>query len=392
MFSFSGFERDILPLIIPGSFHMDRLCTRCIGDDDLKAWVRSQSGRRGCDFCGTAVAPTATLDDFCEHLEACISRYWGSPEDQMSYCSQEGGWLGSTYDTEELIFDYCDLDLPLDHSGALADAIRWSLSDQLWCDYDWLSLDEDRAMILGWDRFCKVIKHERRYFFHRIGEDPDDRDSYSPMALLAAIAHFSSTHGLIRELPVGTKLYRARPYFSMRNPPASQFGPPPRDSCQNNRMNPAGVPMFYGSLDPNTTVREIKSDHARVGRFISEKSLRILDLTQLPPTPSYFSPKERKSSMELSFMNHFARTIMLPVDREDRAHVDYLPSQVVTEYLRDHNFKGGKLDGILYGSVASPGKRNIVLFIESLEPSAPPFSPPPAPSLTFLGARTVRLP
>lgn len=371
---------------------MERVCTRCVGDEDLKAWIRFQNGPRGCDFCETAVTPTASLDDFCEHLEACISRYWGSPEDQMGYCSQEGGWLGCTYDTETIVFDYCELALPLDQSGALDDAIRWNLGDDLWCDYDWLSLDEDRAMILGWDRFCKRIKHERRYFFHRIGEDPDDRDSYCPVSLLAAIAHFSSTHGLIRDLPIGTRLYRARPHFIMRNPPASQFGPPTRESCQNNRMNPAGVPMFYGSLDPNTTVKEIKSDYARVGRFITTKPLRILDLTQLPPTPSYFSPKERKSTMELSFLNHFAYTIMLPVDREDRAHVDYLPSQVVTEYLRDYQFSGGKLDGILYGSVASPGKLNVVLFMETLDPAVPPFSSPTTPILTFLGARAVRLP
>lgn len=59
---------------------------------------------------------------------------------------------------------------------------------------------------------------------------------------------------------------------------------------------------------------------------------------------------------------------MQPVARDDRIHTDYVPSQVVTEFLREHKFEAGSLDGIMYGSVAAPGKRNLVLFLDTLEP------------------------
>uniref|UniRef100_UPI0009EC304B HEPN-associated N-terminal domain-containing protein n=1 Tax=Marinobacterium profundum TaxID=1714300 RepID=UPI0009EC304B len=371
---------------------MENVCTRCVGDTPLKEWIRQYHGRRGCNFCHTAVAPTAPVSDLCEHIEQCICRYWGNPDDQMTYCSAEGGWVGVTYDTDELVFDHCELTLPLDHSGELEKAIRWCLSDDTWCDYDWLSLDEDQAMITSWDRFCDIVMHERRFFFQTHGADPEDRDSYSPISILTSIANFSESHGLVRDLEVGTRVYRARPDFKKRNPAASEFGPPPRHSCQNNRMNPAGVPMFYGALDSRTAVKEVGRQVSRVGYFQVSVPLCILDLTRLPGVPSYFSETERKRTMELSFMRHFSHNIMQPVDREDRAHVDYLPSQVVTEFLRDFEFRNGPLDGVLYGSVASPGKRNLVLFSENLTKPARKIYDPPIELLNFLKAKTVRIP
>jgi hypothetical protein len=55
---------------------------------------------------------------------------------------------------------------------------------------------------------------------------------------------------------------------------------------------------------------------------------------------------------------------MSPVARDERVHIDYLPSQVVTEFLRDFQFKGGKLDGVAYNSTVNPRGWNLALFVE----------------------------
>lgn len=371
---------------------MDNVCARCIGDEDLKAWIRDRKGRRGCDFCNGYTAPTAPLSELCEYIEACLSDYYGQAVDQLPWNSREGGYQGCTWTTDELVFDECQLDLPRDISGRLQQAIYFCLSDDLWCDYDWLRLDEDEAMKSAWSHFCTTVKHERRFFFHNKGADPEDLDSYSALGILSAIAHLAELLGLVRTQSAGLRLYRARPGFKQRSPSAKDFGPPPRNVCQTNRMNPAGVPMFYGALDPKTAVREVREEEARVGYFQVARPLLILDLTKIPPVPGVFSSKDRRTRLYLSFLHHFALDIMQPVARDDRVHTEYVPSQVVTEFLREHSFNAGQLDGVMYGSVVSPGKRNIVLFIEDLEPKDSPYGLSPPLPLRFLRAKTVKLP
>jgi hypothetical protein len=46
--------------------------------------------------------------------------------------------------------------------------------------------------------------------------------------------------------------------------------------------------------------------------------------------------------------------VMQPVATDQRVHVDYLPSQVVTEFVRDYEFQDETIDGISYASTVHP--------------------------------------
>ncbi len=365
---------------------MNRVCTGCIGDEDLKGWIRQQKGGRGCDYCDKRQSPTVELEELCDYITSCIRRYWGSAVEQLPYDTREGGYQDETLDTHDVIFEEMMLELPSDK----ADSLRWDIIkyvvDDVWCAYDWLTLDQDKAMISSWARFCDMVKHDRRFFFMNGESDPNDRDTYTPLELLQSIARYSQKYRMIQNLPEGTTLYRARDDLDKPDPQADQYGPPPTNVCQSNRMNPAGIPMFYGAFKQGTAVREVKAKKAAVGSFTTTYSLRLLDLTQLPSKPGYFAPVERDTSMQLSFLNHFASAIMKPVERDNLVHVDYAPSQIVTEYLRDYPFTGGPIDGVLYGSVAAPGAKNVVLFINSLVARAPSASRGQASPLKFKGA------
>lgn len=147
------------------SMSMQKVCSSCFADIDLRAWIRGNNGPRGCDFCRKFDSPTCKLEDVCEHIESCLQKYWGFAVNQLPYESAEGGYLGTTWTTYELLADEVGLALPRDNDNRLFHAIVWELTEEAWCEYDWLSLDHDVALRSSWDRFCKTVKHKRRFFF-----------------------------------------------------------------------------------------------------------------------------------------------------------------------------------------------------------------------------------
>ena len=69
------------------------------------------------------------------------------------------------------------------------------------------------------------------------------------------------------------------------------------------------------------------------------------------------------SRRALTFLHHVAEQMSQRVAPDDRVHVDYVPTQVVTEFLRSRvRWQGGRIDGIKYNSSAHPGHASYALF------------------------------
>lgn len=370
---------------------IERVCSACFDDDDLRLWIRDFNGPRGCDACGKFDSPTCAFSLLCSHIQSCLQQYWGFAVEQLPYESAEGGYQGTTWNTAEILFDEVGLSLPRDSKDRLFYALLGGLTDETWCEYDWLTLDHDVALRTSWERLCETVKHKRRFFFHSDGTD--NRDSYTPASLLTTIAHIGQHMGLVRDLPVATTLWRARPDLdrNVRVKPAD-FGPPPVHlALQSNRMNPPGIPLLYLASTAKTAVHETRATEARVGQWKAVRPLRVLDLRRLPRIPGYFSDTERNDRLALCFLHHFASDVMTPVARDQRVHVDYLPSQVVTEFFRDFDFDDGRLDGIAYGSTVHAAGWNVALFADqvALGLEEPEWGPRPAPWLNY--ERSVRV-
>lgn len=195
------------------------------------------------------------------------------------------------------------------------------------------------------------------------------RCSYSASSLLHAIANLSEGMGFIRDLPAGTRLWRARGDVPRhRRTSARDFGPPPKEfALQSNRMNPPGIPMMYAASSVATAMREARAESAKLGRWRILRDARIMDLRNLPEVPGPFSTQSRLNTLATRFLRHFAREIMTPVERDDRVHIEYLPSQVVTEFLRDFEFSSGRLDGIAYPSTVDPAGWNLAMFVDQVD-------------------------
>lgn len=129
-----------------------------------------------------------------------------------------------------------------------------------------------------------------------------------------------------------------------------------------------------------------------------EREARILDLAELPPIPGLFSGVERRKRLGLIFIHAFSREITRPVDRTNRIHIDYIPSQVVTEFIRDAKINGGSVDGICYPSALDGSAHNIVLFatqVDLMEPDGTPLIeqvfPPHTPWIRLIDLHLVEL-
>ena len=85
--------------------------------------------------------------------------------------------------------------------------------------------------------------------------------------------------------------------------------------------------------------------------------------------PSLFEPDSAvlRRRAPLTFLHSFRAAVSAPIERDDRIHIDYVPTQVVSEYLRrvlvDRD--GQSLDGLAWGSSQRPDGRNVVLWLDN---------------------------
>src|SRR5689334_1893552 len=100
-----------------------------------------------------------------------------------------------------------------------------------------------------------------------------------------------------------------------------------------------------------STLRDNDSSALTAASWSSSRPLLLLNLCAIRRTPSYwFSPRYERD--RVLFLKAFAESISQPVMHDGREHIDYVPSQIVTEYFR-HVYRtdeGRQLDGIIFPS------------------------------------------
>ena len=102
--------------------------------------------------------------------------------------------------------------------------------------------------------------------------------------------------------------------------------------------------MFYGSDEPETALREVaknpecEADRYVIGEFRTLRETRILDLTGIRGIPSIFEAVQDTLEYDprppLVFRNYFAAELSTPIAGDRSVHVEYVPPQVVTEFVR----------------------------------------------------------
>lgn len=126
-------------------------------------------------------------------------------------------------------------------------------------------------------------------------------------------------------------------------------------------MSATGISMFYGALDDNTPIQEIRNytpdSIIDMGEFALKRDLLVIDLFKIPKYLSFWMPKYFR---EYKFLKNFHMEITKPIDKNPA--IEYVPTQIFTVYIRFMN--NYHIDGIIYRSSLTGG-RNVVLFYDN---------------------------
>lgn len=367
------YETNDLQASYPDKF----VCAACFGDHYLQGFIDSCVETRTCNYCGRrnrTMDIAAPVDTVIQHIFECLCRHYGEAwASGASWDKETDQYMNETWDSDDLLQEY--LELANDQSDELYEDILNAFPYWDWTRASPWSATDSQILKWGWDRFVNVVKYQRRFFFAR-HEKPDelDRDDLTPGALLDVIGTRCADNGLIETISPGTQILRCRPRASKaeRFTKARELGAPPSKLAKKNRMSPAGISMFYGADEKATTLGEMPEvpRFYAIGRFETLRPLRLLDLTHVKQ-PSIFNDGEFDDYHWLVFLQDFLADFTKPLKRDDSIHIEYVPTQVVTEYLRDTKLVADvPVDGIKYISARRRGGICYVLFMDrySVEP------------------------
>lgn len=357
------------------------VCAKCFDDYAIKEFINENADEKKCGYCSNesdeliAIALVEVVDFICQG----INTEWENPVESVGWESREGGWQGATvYDGGELVRD--EIEELFETNEKVLDDIASSMSDREWCQRDPYGLRKEEALTLSWEDFVNQVKHHSRYIFFRLSDDERKFHNFDmiPVSKMLdrmsdVISQLNEDINLIRIINIGVKIFRARVHDIGKSlSTAKDFGTVPlEDAKYSNRMSPAGIPMFYGAFDGETAYKEVTDDTKNnsgkivsIATFKTVREMRVLDLTNLPEIPSIFDLNQNHLRSSLIFLRGFVQELSQPISKDGYEHIEYVPTQVFTEYIRyiykDHE---ASIEGILYPSSKNTNGISCVLFI-----------------------------
>ena len=351
------------------------MCGLCIGDPILAEFITANATALQCDYCNKLfeTACAAGLSEVVQFMAEIINEEWTDPVHELAYESREGGYQGDAIDAYDLMEE---IGFEPENSELFDDVVSHFIGHD-WCRRDYYSVSPAERHQIGWQRFCREVMHSRRYTFWSALEDglPEFHpDHLPPGMMLGEVSEIISELSLIREFPAGTRFWRAQEHdlTVTLEIPTKFTSPPLKFSVQPNRMSPAGISMFYGTEDFETAALEVSGKEIKSGRSVSAiqfeacRTFQLLDLIVMEQRVSYFASGGRDWRQRSRFLRYFTQEVSKPIEKDKRQHLEYVPTQVFTEYVRYHMLANAShpIDGIRYSS--SQNQRPCcVLFFDS---------------------------
>jgi hypothetical protein len=314
------------------------------------------------------------LSDVVERIRFAIYQEYAPPEEETMYDPEEGDYAGNVLEHTD-VFDKIGFELS---NQELYDDIVSSFWDERFCSIGMWAGSPSERQKEAWDGFKSIVKHRRRYTFGNIPDEECDHGivEHHPKEMLLHIADTISWFGLSVEVPIGFRFWRVRVHEKSKSLkiPDGLAAPSPDQAKYSNRMSPAGVPMFYGAEDFDTAWQETvdpDDTHGKKltgGTFVSQKPLTLLDLCNLPRSVCFFNEWESSKRFGLYFLREFQVDLSKPIKKDGRQHIEYVPTQVFTEFIRFEykSSTGSAYSGIRYPS-SKTGRPCVVLFFDQEE-------------------------
>ncbi len=351
---------------------MSTICLKCIGDEFLRAMLKDGSARRTCDYCEKA-RNGVDLERLTESVDGPIRQF----------CQQGEVIYGPDYFQEgDSLVDMLQAELEIDYEPAADIARQLIDSDPAWIpdgEQPFFEADQNYHRRVAplfeypflWEEFCERLKHRSRFF---------DAECYESLAQILGESG-SERASELPTLKVGPRtrvesVFRARRVDSeseaegIARSPRLQLGAPPKHLATAGRLNPFGIPIFYGAVSGDTALSEVRPSVGGlvvVGAFKINRVLTVLDLSRLGVgfTGSIFAPDYADRAERLRFLEVFQALVARPI-QPNHEPLEYLPTQAFAEYVQ--NVLG--FDGILYASAqlgTIPESRESALYVRNLE-------------------------
>ena len=328
------------------------VCSDCVLDEALVTAVVEYGATDDCSFCG-AMTPVASapLEVVLQLVVDGVRFEYEDPIEQAAYDSEDG-YLVPIRDTCELLEE-----LEVTERPEVLAAIAESMRQGLWCQRNPYAATPTEALVWGWQASRAFVKESRRYTF--LVPDPAPADGAGAVAMHSvpgAIAAAVTSSGSVTTLAPGSKWWRARVEAEGgKFCSATEIGTPPAAHARDNRMSPKGIGAFYGASTLAGAVAEVgyadPTAMLSVGRFELVDPIRVVDLREATQVPSLFDSKMRELRAPITFLQSFIEDISSPSPPSDRQNPDYIPTQVITEYLRyELPSRLGPIEGVVWRS------------------------------------------
>ncbi len=342
-------------------------------DYAIKEFIKKNGIRELCDWTGeTAIC--VLMSDLIEFIDKRIQTLYVEPY-----------YAGAGYDKEETFYEdrfpglfvQTSLEVLTDHlvdtPFEILKYISNKLSEEYWTRKELYEPVEGELDAQNWERFKYLIKHKVRFMFFNESEKykTPSYDNYSnPYTILKKFRDAIFTHELLIEFKANElDIYRARMHKKQEKQlNFLELGPPPEKIAQANRLSPAGITMFYGALEEETAIIEVldinKPDYfITTGRFSNLKPLKLIDFSLLKWISIFDEGNEKKRETYV-LLYQFIEDLIKPISNDGSQHIDYIPTQVVTEYLKNSfsSELNQEIHGLIYPSTKRKGYKNVVLF------------------------------
>ncbi|WP_440063094.1 RES family NAD+ phosphorylase [Pseudomonas syringae] len=340
-----------------------KICFKCVMDSYLERQIRRNGATDTCSLCAST-RKCIPLAQIVTRVEAILRAYICEGEYRRR-------WSGGVVDCQEgeSIDIWVSEIFRCDNVEPIVSAVCRQLnsySDDI--NYSKRPFTPD-GIGHQWGDFQEGMMHGNRFF-------NESAKTFLDWLFEGLDKHSASSdeHGVVRELTAenAPSIYRARTCMSQGTvkeiaaDPARNLAAPPKEIAGEGRMNPAGVPAFYGAFERKTCVAELRPPVGGTvvsGKFKLNRAVRVLDFERfenadLGPEPSFFDPKYFSKIARREFLRYIHNIITVPV--LPGSERQYLTTQVIAGYLANHCKP--RIDGVIFKSVQNKSGSNIVLF------------------------------
>jgi len=352
-------------------------CVNCFSEPEIQHFIEKSDMRGDCNYCGSEDTFVCEVSEVGDFVSEGIGRYYEDAANSVAYENAEGGYQLPTSDISEiLIYEEQIFGDALEDPHPLVEDLMDPDGTPYVRRKPYGPESGGIEEISNWKEFCECVKHRQRFTVFLESEN-----SKSQIEISNHRGFFDSLaeklDDFIIELPPGTKIYRARLMHSHLELVHKELTSPEPSKTMNNRLSPVGISFFYGGMNPDVCIYEVRpsvGEDVAVAEFEVLSNLTVLDLAVEFDAPKSIFNEDYYFEYEeflKPFLSHFITEIAKPIHKSD-ADVDYVPTQVFAEFIKLHRFGNRLRDGSSFASYHVNGIRfksslmkdgiNIVLF------------------------------